>query len=231
MNTRYYPERFPYQSLSRSESDGQRHYVAPDGSRLPSVTTILSATKPAEQRRALAEWRQRVGEQQAQQISTEAASRGTRMHKWLENYVVQGELAQPGSNPYSQQSHSMAQIIIAQGLQRCQEFWGTEVSLHFPGVYAGTTDLVGVHESEPAILDFKQSNRVKQRAWIDDYFLQLAAYAECHNELYGTNISKGVVMMCTPDLVYQEFILEGHEFDIWRTRWLQRLEQYYMQLA
>ena len=208
-----------------------RRYVTPDGEKLPSVTTILSATTPEEKKKALQEWRNRVGHQKAQEITTEAASRGTRMHKWIEDYIKTGNIGEPGSNPYSQQSHKMAQSIIHQGLSKCNEFWGTEVPLYFPKVYAGTTDLVGVHDGSEAIMDHKQSNKLKKKEWIDDYFIQLAAYANAHNEVHGTNIRKGVIFMCTADNIYQEFIIEGVEFDDWTNRWFKRVEQYYLQFV
>ncbi len=223
----YIPNKYNYISMSRVEVDGKRRYATPDGEKLPSVTTILDATKSEESKQALQNWRKRVGVQKAQEITTEAAGRGTRMHKWLENYIKTGETGEPGSNPYSQQSHRMAQSIITQGLVKCNEFWGTEVSLYFPKIYAGTTDLVGVHDGSPAIMDHKQSNKLKKREWIDDYFIQLAAYANAHNEVHGTDIRKGVIFMCTADNIYQEFIIEGDEFDQWTTRWFKRLEEYY----
>ena len=213
--------------MKRETTTEGRKYVAPDGEKLPSVTTILDATKPIEAKKALIEWRRRVGEQKAKEITAEAAGRGTRMHKYLENYVLNGETGEPGSNPYSKQSHQMAHTIISQGLSNCPEFWGTEVSLYFPKIYAGTTDLVGLHNSDEAILDFKQTNKPKQESWITDYYLQLVAYAECHNEVYGTKIRKGVILMCSKDNQYQEFIVEGNEFDEWSDRWWKRVEEYY----
>ena len=226
-----YNPKFNYAKLERKSIDGERRYATPDGERLPSVTTILDATKPEEAKKALQEWRQRVGPQKAQEIATEAAGRGTRMHKWLENYVKTGSTGEPGSNPYSLQSHQMAHSIITQGLSKCDEFWGTEVSLYYPQIYAGTTDLVGVHDGSPAIMDHKQSNKLKKREWIEDYFLQLAAYAEAHNKVHGTNIRKGVIFMCTADNIYQEFIIEGTEFDQWTDRWFERVAQYYQQFV
>lgn len=229
--------RFDYAAMSRENIQGQRFYVSPEGQRLPSVTTILEATKPEAARQALKEWRSRVGEKRAREISSEAAGRGTRMHKWLENHVLTGKSGEPGSNPYSQQSYIMAQQIIDCGLVKCQEFWGTEVSLYFPDVYAGTTDLVGIHENAECIMDHKQSNKPKKREWIEDYFLQLAAYAMAHNEVFGTKIRKGVIFMCvapreerpgvwaSPE--YQEFVLEGQDFEKFTDAWLRRLEEYY----
>lgn len=213
--------------MKRETTTEGRKYVAPDGEKLPSVTTILDATKPIEAKKALIEWRRRVGEQKAKEITAEAAGRGTRMHKYLENYVLNGETGEPGSNPYSKQSHQMAHTIISQGLSNCPEFWGTEVSLYFPKIYAGTTDLVGLHNSDEAILDFKQTNKPKQESWITDYYLQLVAYAECHNEVYGTKIRKGVILMCSKDNQYQEFIVEGNKFKTYQDMWWKRVEEYY----
>ena len=225
----YIPNKYNYVPLLRETINGSRKYATPDGEKLPSVTTILDATKSEESKQALQNWRKRVGVQKAQEITTEAAGRGTRMHKWLEDYIKTGVLNEPGSNPYSLQSHNMAQSIINQGLVKCSEYWGTEVPLYYPKIYAGTTDLVGIHDGSEAIMDHKQTNKPKKREWIDDYFVQLAAYANAHNEVHGTNIRKGVIFMCTADNVYQEFIIEGNEFDSWTDRWFKRVEQYYMQ--
>jgi len=224
--------KYNYKQIQRESLNGSRYYLTPTGERVPSVTTILDRTKPEEARQALAEWRRRVGEQRAQQITTEAAGRGTRMHKWLENYIQLGDTGSPGTHPESQRSHRMAMKIIEQGFSNVSEVWGNEVPLYFPELYAGTTDCVGVHAGEEAILDFKQSNKPKRREWIDDYFLQLTAYALAHNEVHGTNIRKGVVMMCVKpeddsEPVYQEFILEPKNFDQWTERWCDRVREYY----
>jgi genome maintenance exonuclease 1 len=220
-------KKFEYKQLTRATIDGSRKYLTPEGEQLVSVTTILDRTKSEESRNALANWRKAVGVAKAQEITTEAANRGTRMHKWLENYVLDETVKMPGTNPYSKQSWDMAQKIIENGLVHCTEFWGTEVPLYFSGLYAGTTDLVGAWKGKPAIMDFKQSNKVKQREWIDDYFVQLAAYALAHNEMHGTEIETGVVLMCTKDYQYLEFVIEGDEFKHYTDEWLKRVEQYY----
>jgi genome maintenance exonuclease 1 len=121
----------------------------------------------------------------------------------------------------------MAHTIISQGLSNCTEFWGTEVPLYFPKIYAGTTDLVGMHGSDEAIMDHKQTNKPKKLEWIGDYFLQLTAYANAHNEVHGTKIRKGVIFMCSAANEYQEFIVEGNEFDKWSDNWWKRVEEYY----
>lgn len=223
----YNPNKFEYKPIKRETIDGSRKYATPDGQKLPSVTTILDATKSEESKKALMEWRNRVGHKRAQEITTEAAGRGTRMHKFIEDYIKEGVLKEPGSNPFSIQSHKMAKSIIEKGLCNVNEAWGVEVPLYFPKVYAGTTDLCGIHDGSEAIMDHKQTNKPKKREWIDDYFVQLAAYSEAHNELYGTNIKKGIIFMCSAENEYQDFILEGQEFEKYRSLWYSRLEQYY----
>jgi genome maintenance exonuclease 1 len=223
----YNPNKFNYTPIKKETVDGSRKYATPDGEKLPSVTTILDATKSEESKKALNEWRNRVGHKKAQEITTEAAGRGTRMHKFIEDYIKTGMLNEPGTNPYSIQSHKMAQSIIDQGLSKVNEAWGVEVPLYFPKIYAGTTDLCGIHDGQEAIMDHKQSNKVKKREWIEDYFVQSAAYANAHNEVYGTNIRKGVIFMCTADNQYLEFIVEGTEFDSYTDKWFARLDQYY----
>jgi genome maintenance exonuclease 1 len=221
-------EKFLYSSLSRNSVGGKRHYVLPDGSNVPSVTTILDVTKPQEKKLALLNWKRSVGEQKAQEIVTEASGRGTRMHKWLENYIKSDSLGQFGTNPYSKQSYEMAQAVIDQGLKyNVQEYYATEASLFYSGLYAGTTDCIANWKGNLAILDFKQTNKPKKRAWIDDYFLQLAAYALAHNNMFNTDINHAVILMCSKDLEYQEFELSGQDFKYFSNLWFDRLEQFY----
>ena len=234
--------KYDYTPLSRTTDldTNRRLYLTPDGRRVPSVTTVLDRTKPAEAKRALQEWRNRVGYSQAQAITTEAANRGTRMHTYLEKYVLYGASPERSKNPFSWASENMAEVVIDQGLKsQVSEFWGVEIPLYFPRLYAGTTDGAGIHLGEQAILDYKQANKPKKREWIGDYFLQLAAYALAHNEVHGTNIRKGVILMCVKpeqdaqlNIInppqYQEFILEGEEFDHYCNEWWKRLELYYL---
>lgn len=235
-----YIPKFDYKDLSRTtDESGKRLYQTPDGCRVPSVTTVLSATQPAEKKQALQNWRNSIGTERAQAITTEAANRGTRMHKYLEDYIRNGVISERGSNPYSWASHKMAQTVIEDGLKNVNEIWGVEIPLYFPQLYAGTTDGCGIHLGDESILDYKQTNKPKKIEWIDDYFLQLVAYALAHNEVHGTKIRKGVVLMCVKPPVdlntmeplerpqYQEFILEPKDFDHWEQVWWKRLELYY----
>ena len=231
-------QRYNYSPLDRTTIDGKRHYCLPDGSRVPSVTTILDRTKPEEKRQALANWKKRVGEQQAQQITTEAANRGTRMHAYLEHYALETDMKPLPGNPFAQPSWFMAAEVILQGLCNVDEFWGVEVPVYYSGLYAGTTDCLGLWKGQPAIIDFKQTNKPKKREWIDDYFIQLAAYADAHNSTHGTDIKTGVIMMAQqPSLlsdgsfdkpVYTEYVIENDEFAHWKNEWLKRVELYYL---
>jgi genome maintenance exonuclease 1 len=232
-------QRYNYEPIDRTTVDGKRHYCLPDGSKVPSVTTILDKTKSAESKAALANWKRAVGEQRAQQITTEAANRGTRMHSYLEHYVKTGNMKDLPGNPFAQPSWFMAAQVILEGLDKVNEFWGVEVPVYYSGLYAGTTDCVGMHNNQASIMDFKQTNKPKRREYIEDYFLQLCAYAQAHNEMHGTDIRRGVILMCvrpaelapgvfdTPK--YQEFILEGTEFERYCIEWNKRVEQYYLQ--
>lgn len=219
--------KYIYKSLIRTEINNQRLYQCPDGIAVPSVTTILSATKSQESIDALNAWRDRTGEKKSQEIVVEAASRGTRMHKYLEDHLNGIPLKESVSNPYAQQSLTMAKVIIKEGFGKFNEFWGSELSLCYPSLYAGTADGAGVHQNEPVIFDFKQTNKPKKIEYIDDYFLQLTAYALAHNELFKTNIKKGVILMCSAKFEYQEFILKPCNFTYWEDQWWNRVEKYY----
>ena len=219
---------FRYPKTQRENVNGKRHYVF-DKEKLPSVTTILDITQPAEKRESLAAWRLRVGEDSAARIMNEAATRGTAMHKILEKYVLdEGYLDE---TTVGKQAHNMAIQVIQNGLINMTEYYGTECTLYYPGLYAGQTDLVGIHKGQDAIIDFKQSNKPKRREWIEDYCLQLAAYAMAHNILFNTKITKGVVMMCTKDNYYQEFVIEGLEFQKYMHNFLRRVDEYYSSRA
>ena len=208
------------------EINGKRLYQTPSGSKVASVTTILSQTKSQESIDALNNWRNRVGHQAAAATTKEAAGVGTRMHKMLEEHIL-GTSTPPGTNLVHQQAHSMAQQIIQKGLSKASAIWGVEVPVYYPELYAGTTDSVGVWTNKETIIDYKQTNRPKKREYIDDYFLQLAGYSAAHNEVYGSNIRQGVILMCSRACEYQEFVLEGSEFDKYTNLWWNRVERYY----
>jgi hypothetical protein len=217
-------KKFIYPKSQREIINGKRHYDI-KAQKLPSVTTILSATQSEAKQASLAAWRARVGEDQATRIVDDAATRGTAMHKILEEYIQgQGylDLTTTGLN-----AHNMAIQVIQNGLSNVTEYYGLEATLYYPGLYAGATDMVGVHKGQDAIIDFKQTNKPKKREWIEDYCLQLAGYAMAHNFIYKTSITKGVIMMCSKDNYYQEFVIEGAELQKYKHEFLRKVGQYY----
>ena len=217
--------KYRYPKTVRETIEGLRHYNIKDKEKLPSVTTILKATESEEKRASLAAWRERIGEETATRIVDESGARGTAMHKILEKYILEEGYVDETS--VGKQAHNMAIRVIEQGLCNVPEYYGTECTLYYPGLYAGQTDLVGVHKGQDAIIDFKQTNKPKRREWIGDYCLQLAAYAMAHNFIYKTEITKGVVMMCSKDNYYQEFVIEGTEFQNYKHNFLRRVDEYY----
>ena len=191
------------------------------GTRLPSVTTVLGATKNQD---FIKKWKAKVGEQEADRIKNHSSNRGTAMHKFLEHHVLGTNIVD--LTRIGQEARPMADKIIEVGLAPVEEYYGSEVTLHYPGLYAGSTDLVCLHNNMETIVDFKQSNRPKREEWIEDYFLQISAYAMAHDYVYGSKIKQGVIMVCTPDLYYQEFKTEGLELRRWKHKFLKRLDMY-----
>ena len=217
---------YVYPKTVREAIEGKRHYDT-GKEKLPSVTTILSSTQDPSKTASLQSWRERVGESTALMITEKAASRGTAMHKILERYVDESgylDMTKVGLN-----AHNMAVRIIEQGLCNVTEYYGIECTLFYPGLYAGQTDMVGVHKGQDAIIDFKQTNKPKKEEWIGDYKMQLAAYAMAHNYMHKTQITKGVIMMCSKDNYYQEFVIEGEEFKKYQHKWLGKVSDYYEQ--
>lgn len=209
----------------------KRVYLTPDGEKLPSVTTILSATKDMTH---LNEWKKRVGEDKAKQITTEAAGVGTAMHANLERFIA-GIERMPGKNPVHVKANAMADQIITNGLSKINEVWAMEQSLYFPGLYSGTTDLVAVYDGNPSVCDYKQTNKPKKAEWVEDYYMQLVAYILAHNEVYGTTIREGHIFMCSRGddgmfvggEQYQQFDLLPKDFDKYQDMWLSKVEEYY----
>ena len=216
---------YKYPPCTRSTTDGIRIYEIGQ-EKLPSVTTILDATKDEKSKKKLAQWALMKGHVEATRIKNLAAERGTAMHTYLEKYLDNsghldltdtGRVAKP-----------MAETVIKEGLNgKLSEIWGTEITLYYPGLYAGVTDVVGVYDYEDSIIDFKQSNRPKRKEWVEDYFIQIGAYAMAHNYVHKTQITQGVILMCTPDRFFQKFIVKGREFIKYQHKFLERVGKYY----
>ena len=215
---------YEYPRSMRTLVGGKRHYDIRE-EKLPSVTTILSACQSPEKKASLAAWKAKLGSEAADKVRDTAAERGTAMHKYLEHYIDGTGLKD--LTPLGVQAETMANKIIESGLRDLEEVWGQEVTLYYPGLYAGATDVVGIFDGQPAIIDFKQSNKPKRKEWIGDYRHQLAAYALAHNEVYGTQINQGVVLICTKDHLFQEFIFDGEDFRKAKYEFLGKVDQYY----
>ena len=212
--------KYTYVHAASATDHGSRTYDV-DGSRLPSVTTILRATKDQS---FLTKWKKRVGYEEAERIKNYSGKRGTAMHKFIEKYIQ--ESGYEDLTPIGVEAKPMAQKIIEVGLQNISKYYGSEVTLYYPGLYAGSTDLVCEHECKDTIVDFKQSNRPKKEEWTEDYYMQIAAYAMAHDYVHGSTIEQGIIMVCTPDLYFQEFRFEGDKMREYRHKFLERLSQY-----
>jgi ATP-dependent exoDNAse (exonuclease V) beta subunit len=215
---------YDYPKSVRELINSQRHYSI-GNSKLPSVTTILDATKSEETKASLAKWRQKVGEVEAERIKNSSTSRGTKMHSIIEGYLLEKnvlDLTDVGA-----EAHRMAKTIIDKGLPDLEEIQGLECVLHYPDLYAGSSDLVGIYQGRESIIDFKSTSKPKREEYIGDYYLQLVAYAMAHDVIYDTQIEQGVILMCTPDLYFQKFVLNGARFRQYKWEWLRRLDEYY----
>ena len=217
-------KRFIYPKSQRSLIQGKRHYDIKE-TLLPSVTTIISATQSEEKRQALANWKARLGDQAADRVRDIAALRGTAMHTYLEAYVR--GTGHKDLTSVGREAEPMAKQIINQGLSGLDEIWGSEVVLYYPDLYAGATDVVGIYNGRESIIDFKQTNKPKRREWIEDYFIQLGAYAMAHNYVYQTQIQSGIILMCSKDKFFQKFEVSGKEFVRYQHAFLRKVDEYY----
>jgi genome maintenance exonuclease 1 len=222
-------EKFTYPTLKRvTAKSGQRQYTGDDNQPVPSVTTVLSETGD---KTALINWRKRVGDAEATRISSEAAGLGTKVHNAIEKYILKEEWDTFGNNHVSVLAKTMTTMMVENGLTKIDELWGVEVGLIAAGLYAGTSDAIGVYEGEDAIIDFKTAKKIKKREWIEDYFMQGCAYALAHNEMMGTEIRKVVILMVDREGKFAEFTIKGEEFDEYCDKWAGRLADYYSKIS
>lgn len=219
--------KFDYPALRRVQTKQGRQYVGEDQKPVPSVTTILSDTGD---KTALIAWRKRVGEEEANRISKESAGLGTKVHNALEKHIL-GETVEFGNNMVSVMAKDMSNAMINEGFTNIDELWGVEVGLIAEGLYAGTSDAIGIYEGEDAIIDFKTAKKMKRREWIDDYFMQGCAYALAHNEMFDTDIKKVAILMVDRDSNFKDFVIEGKEFEEYCDKWSDRLADYYSKIS
>jgi hypothetical protein len=213
-------KKYNYADLKREDGD-VRLYLTPDGESLPSVTSVLNKTKD---KSFLKKWREKIGEKKAEKIIKDSTQIGTALHLYIERFAngkKYKDLTKIGK-----QAEKMAKKIIKESFKDITEVWGSEVHLYYPKKYAGTTDMVGLYKGKPTIIDFKQSNRPKKREWVQDYLMQLAAYAQAHNQLFNTEIRQGVILMCSRDLTFQRFELLDENFDRAANAFMKKLDFY-----
>lgn len=215
-------KKFVYSALKRLDLPTGRVYTVNGSDPVPSVTSILSATKDKQHLEA---WAARVGQEEANRIKTEAAAVGTHMHSVVERLLLNRPLETPRTW-LQVKGYRMGYVLIEHFFPHVDEVWGTEIPLLYPKRYAGTSDCIGIYKGKPSIIDFKQANRMKKREWIEDYFVQLAAYAEAHNIQHGTDINQGVILMVAQNGEVQEFVTVGREFDGYRDAWWRRVEDH-----
>jgi hypothetical protein len=211
--------KFVYPTLKRLDLPTGRVYSLDGNPPVPSVTTILSSTKDKVH---LEEWSRRIGEEEAERIKNEASLVGTHMHNVVERLLLNRPLETPRTW-LQVRGYRMGYTLIEKFFPHVDEAWGTEIPLIYPGRYAGTSDFIGVYKGKPCIVDFKQTNKMKRRAWIEDYFIQLAAYAVAHNHRHQTEINQGVILMVSQEGEVQEFVSVGREFDGYCDQWWRRV--------
>jgi hypothetical protein len=228
-NTKFYiidlvrKNKYEYKKYTRNDNDGPRTYNVGE-KKIPSVTTILSATQSEKKRRGLENWRKEKGYHEAQQITQQAALRGTEMHYVLENYI--NGIGYLNLSKDGELARMMAHTIV-DNLGDLKIIWGNEVNLHYEDRWAGSTDVVGVYDNKPTIIDFKQSNKPKREEYVEDYYYQIAAYSLAHKKNYGP-IEQGLISICTKDLQYQKFKMDSEMLKLYEDKWLERVDQYYL---
>ena len=215
---------YQYPELTRVEKNDVRYYQDSLSNLVPSVTTILSATGDHS---GIDAWKRRVGPKTAKAVVDEATTIGTAVHLAIENYLYGKEWEQFTDDKMGMLAHQIAKRFICDCLGDIDEVWGLESGLVLDGLYAGTADCIGIFRGRPTIIDFKTAKKIKRKDWIEDYFLQGAAYANAHNVMYKTNIESIAILMVDRDLLFKEFLVNSKEFNSYTEKWKKRLIGYY----
>ena len=213
--------KFNYPLLERVDTEIGRHYLDSNNDPVPSVTTVLSGTSTSKS--GIDQWRQRVGDIEADRVIKQSTDIGTAVHEAIENYLNKHDWDNFGQDSDQLIAKNITNKFIIDGLNGIDEVWGLEVGLILDKLYAGTADCVGIYNGVPTLIDFKTAKRIKKREWIEDYFLQGCAYANAHNVMFNTNIQQVVILMVDRDLLFKEFLLTSTEFIHLTAMWKQRL--------
>ena len=199
----------PFVELTTETIDGQRHYVLPDGeTKLKSVTTIISEKSD---KTALYEWRKRVGDEEANRISTQAARRGTSIHKIAERYVLNEENIYKDEMPINVETFKSIQNILD---DHVDNILGVELPLYSKALKcAGRTDLVAEYDGVLSIIDFKTSRKLKKLEWIENYLLQSTVYSMMFEWTYKIAVPQFVIIIAVDDeKTPQTFVMERSKY-------------------
>jgi len=217
-------KKYEYPILERVDTEIGRHYLDSNNKPVPSVTTVLSGTSKSKD--GLIQWRNRIGEEEAERIIKQSTDIGTAVHEAIENYL-NGKSWDNFEDTHDQLlAQKISAKFIKDGLKGITDIWGLEVGLLLDNLYAGTADCVGEFEGTPTLIDFKTAKKIKKREWIEDYFLQGCAYANAHNVMFGTKIEQIVILMVDRSAIFQEFIVRPTEFNFLTRKWKNRLIEF-----
>ena len=216
--------KYEYPQLERVDLEIGRHYLDSNNNPVPSVTTVLSATSKSKD--GIAQWRNRVGDEEADRIIKQSTDIGSSVHEAIEKYLKGEEWNDFGESQNEYIAKKISHKFVDTGLNNITEIWGLESGLVLDNLYAGTADCIGEYNSIPTLIDFKTAKKIKKREWIEDYFLQGCAYANAHNVMFGSQIQQSVILMVDRDLIFQEFIVRPTEFKILTEKWKRRLIEF-----
>ena len=216
--------KFEYPKLERVDTDIGRHYLDSDNKPVPSVTTVLSGTSKSKD--GLIQWRNRVGDEEADRIIKQSTDIGTAVHEAIEKFLNKEDWDDFDNTSDQILAKSISNKFINDALNGITEIWGLEVGLILDNLYAGTADCVGLYKDIPTLIDFKTAKKIKKRDWIEDYFLQGCAYANAHNVMFGTDIQQIVILMVDRNLIFQEYIVRPTEFSYLTRKWKNRLIEF-----
>jgi len=216
--------KFKYPVLERIDKEHGRYYLDSNQIPVPSVTTVLSGTSKSKD--GLIEWRNRIGDEEADRIIKQSTDIGTAVHEYIEKYLCNESWNHFGDSEDQLMAKKISHKFVNNGLNGISEIWGLEVGLILDNLYAGTADCVGKYEDIPSLIDFKTAKKIKKREWIEDYFLQGCAYANAHNVMFGTSIEQVVILMVDRNCIFQEFIVRPTEFNYLTKKWKNRLIEF-----
>ena len=216
--------KFEYPNLERVDTDIGRHYLDSDNKPVPSVTTVLSGTSKSKD--GLVQWRNRVGDEEADRIIKQSTDIGTAVHEAIEKFLNKEDWDNFENTSDQILAKNISNKFIKDALKGITEIWGLEVGLILDNLYAGTADCVGLYKDIPTLIDFKTAKKIKKRDWIEDYFLQGCAYANAHNVMFGTDIQQIVILMVDRNLIFQEYVVRPTEFSYLTRKWKNRLIEF-----